>query len=272
MKKFLLIVSAAALTFAVACKKKTKDDGPAAPAYTVDPYQNSAVFYFGGTWCGPCGYYGKPAKETLHTNNPKLTIVSAQLNGAGGSTDPFNNASSNAMAGFFGVSSLPTMFVGGANQPMPSWIGNYIVAGTVQTSIDAFRAKEPVVNAKMTFSKINDAVTAAITFEFYKDVTDEFYVNVIATESKLSATQTSDNSTQKNIHDNVIRLMANTSQVYGDLLTAGATAKKVLTKDVTLTLTPTWKKENIEYHVLIWQKNMTTSKFALANAVSAKIQ
>lgn len=271
MKKFLLVVSAAALTFAVACKKEKKDDGTNnQPAYAVEPSQNAAVFYFGGTWCGPCGYYGKPAKETLHNNNPALTILSAQLNGQS-ATDPFNNQTSIKFAQFFGVSSLPTMFVGGASQPMPSWIGNYIVASTVQTKIDEFRAKENMVNAKMTFSTINDAVTAAITFQFYKETTDEYYYNVIATESNLSATQTSDMSTKKNIHDNVIRAMSS-SNVQGDLLTTGATTKQVFNKDVTITLDPTWKKENIHYHVIIWQKNLSTNKFSLANSVTAKIQ
>lgn len=271
MKKFLLIVSAAALTFAVACKKEKKTGGgTTAPAYEVEPYQNAAIFYFGGTWCGPCGYYGKPAKETLHNNNPKLTILSAQLN-SGTTKDPMNNATSNSFASFFGISSIPAMFVGGASQPMPSWIGSGIVAGTVQTKIDEFRAKPAVVNAKMTFSTIIDAVTANIKFQFYSATSDEYYYNVVATESGLTATQASDNSTKKNIHDNVIRAMSG-GTVYGDLLTSGATEKQVISKSATITLDPSWKKANVEYHVIIWAKNTTTNKYSLANSVTAKIQ
>lgn len=274
MKKFLLVVSAAALTFAVACKKDKKDQGGGGnttPTYAVEPYQNATVFYFGGTWCGPCGAYGKPAKETLHKNNPKLTILSAQLNGSGGSVDPFNSPTSNSFASFFGVTSLPTMFLGGASQLMPSWVGNYIVAATVQAKIDEFRAFSPTVNAKMSFSKINDAVTAAITFQFYKATTNEFYFNVIATESELVKTQASDASTKKGIHDNVLRIQSGGTAL-GELLTSGATEKQVLTKNITLTLDPSWKKENIQYHVIIWEKNPTNNKYSLCNSASANIQ
>ena len=31
----------------------------------IPQVQKATVFYFGGTWCPPCGAYGKPAKEQL---------------------------------------------------------------------------------------------------------------------------------------------------------------------------------------------------------------
>lgn len=55
MKKLLLVVTAVAMTFAVACKKKSKTDGgstgPKAPtSYT----QKALLEYFSGAWCGYC--------------------------------------------------------------------------------------------------------------------------------------------------------------------------------------------------------------------------
>ena len=42
--------------FMFSCKKETFNNENIGK-------QNALVIYFGGTWCSPCGQYGKPTKE-----------------------------------------------------------------------------------------------------------------------------------------------------------------------------------------------------------------
>lgn len=54
MKKLLLIVTAAAMTFAVACKKKKTDGGSTGPKAPTSYTQKALLEYFSGAWCGYC--------------------------------------------------------------------------------------------------------------------------------------------------------------------------------------------------------------------------
>ena len=117
MKKIGLIgIMALSVLMLTNCKKESKNEGTSGtPTPKPTPTQNIVGIYFGGTWCGPCGAYGKPTKEQMAAEfGDKLTLISCQLNGQG-APDPMNNADANAFAATFGVTGVPILYLGGNN-------------------------------------------------------------------------------------------------------------------------------------------------------------
>lgn len=269
MKKLLYLSVAFGLLALGSCKKKETGGTNNGTSYTVAPNQNSVIIYFGGTWCAPCGAYGKPAKETIKNANPDVTILSCQLNSQS-VTDPMNNTDANALATSFGISSVPTMYVGANNGLIKGYVGNGIVASSVQADINANKALTPKAASKFTVTLSGDDMTVNTTTEFYADQTEEYYIAAYVTEDGLSYTQASDGSVNKNIHDNVIRKNITPVSSFGEILKAAPT-KGVVTKTLTGTLSPLWNKDKCKLHIVLWKKG-TDGKYSISNGVSGKIK
>jgi hypothetical protein len=276
MKKITILMSAvmiAAVLF-TGCKKKEdepKKDGPVAVAGPAQ-VQNAVVFYFGGTWCPPCGSNGRPAKDAIKSQlSDRATIISCQLNQSASNKDPMNNPSANAVAGAFGASSLPTIFVGGAN-------ANSIVPSTSAMSTNAVAAantakdKTAIAAVDATTSISGNTLTINTRTKFYADQTEEYYLAAHVLESGLFIIMLKVliSSENKNIHDNVLRVTATTSGT-GDLLSGNNKKDEVKTKTFTVTLNDAWKKENMQVALVLWRKN-ADGKFTICNGFHKKIQ
>lgn len=63
MKKLsLLSLFFVAVLAVTSCKKEENNATPTEnPAAGIAQEQKAVGFYLSGTWCGPCGLYGKPA-------------------------------------------------------------------------------------------------------------------------------------------------------------------------------------------------------------------
>jgi hypothetical protein len=270
MKNALLLASAAVLVTFASCKKDPEPEpSPAVVAQT----QQATVFYFGGTWCPPCGAYGKPGKEYItKAYGDKAQIISCQVNG--GTADPMNNASANALAGTFGVSSVPTMFFGGGGEIFASAVGNGITNSTCATNIDKKLAIAPEGNMKFTTELSGNDLTVKAQTQFFKAITPttgKYFIAAYLTEDGISATQSSDMSANKNIHDHVLRLTLGTSAT-GELVGDNAAQWEVKNFTFFGALNNDWVKSKMHVVLVLWKQDPTNNKFTVCNSMIGKLQ
>jgi hypothetical protein len=271
MKKLsLLSLALLGVLFLSNCKKETQDGG--ATNNTETPKQRAVAIYFGGTWCSPCGSSGKPTKEQLtSTLKDDVVLISCQMNGAGGSTDPMNCADANSLAiGFAtnGSLGLPTIFIGGSNQPMQGIGPGSTMSSTTITNANAIISKAPIADVSATASISGGNITVNTKTKFLKDQSDEYLVAAYLLENGLSATQTSDASTKKNIHDNVLRKKLSSS-VFGDAIGMGFKTGDVKEKSFTISVDPSWNASNLSIAVVLWNK--TSMGVTMCNGVNVKL-
>jgi hypothetical protein len=273
MKKLLFFASAAAMLALGACKKEKKPNGGGEDSKAVvSKTQQVPVFYFGGTWCPPCGAYGKPAKEYLksaYTN--KAHIISCQVNG--GSPDPMNNASANGLASIFGVTSVPSMFFGGGETMFAALVGSGMSNSACASKMDEKLAIAPIANMKFTTELSGNDLTIRAQTQFFKDIADgngTYFIAAYLTEDGLNYSQATDQSANKNIHDNVLRLTVGAT-AYGDILASSANMWDVKNFTFFGTLNAAWKKEKMGVTVVLWKRG-TDNKLTCVNSWSGKLQ
>lgn len=266
MKKLSILMFAvliSAITF-TGCKKK--DDAPQAETKKPEtPLQTPVAIYFGGTWCPPCGAYGKPAKEALKSQfNSNIVLISCQIG-----QDPMNNADANAFASGFGVQGVPTMYIGGNNGLINGVSGGTAMTQTCITNAQSIKDKTAVANITATASVNGENITVNTKTSFLQDQTEEYQVAVFVLESGLNHAQVSDGSANKNIHDNVLRKKLSTT-VFGDVLSSNNKNGDVKEKSFTSTLDASWKKENMSVAVVLWRKN-SDGKVTICNGTTVKL-
>jgi hypothetical protein len=270
MKNALLFASAAVLVTFASCKKDPKPEpNPAVVSQT----QQATVFYFGGTWCPPCGAYGKPGKEYItKAYGDKAQIISCQVNG--GTADPMNCASANALAGTFKVSSVPTMFIGGGGTIFSSIVGNGITNSSCATNVDQKLALTPEANMKFTTELTGNDITVKAQTQFFKAITPtsgKYFIAAYLTEDGITATQASDMSTNKNVHDHVLRLTLGTSAT-GEMLADNAAQWEVKNFTFFGALNNNWNKAKMHVNLVLWKQDPTTSMFTVANSWIGNLQ
>jgi hypothetical protein len=272
MKNIVHVATVFALSalLVAGCKKKEKDVAPVTPVVSGPAQvQNSVVIYFGGTWCGPCGAYGKPAKEALHNSEgEKVSIVSCQVNGGGGATDPMNNPDANAMAGVFGIKSVPSLFIGGHNDLITSVPSNSSMSSTAISTAQTVEGKMAVAASSMEVSGTGTSVSIKTQTKFFENQTEEYYLAVYLTESGLTYTQYQDMSSNKNIHDNVLRTKV--TAITGDLLGSNVNNGDIIDKTFSATLDPSWNRANMSAVLVLWRKN-TDGKITICNGTTVKL-
>lgn len=268
MKKLsLLSLALLGVMFISNCKKDPKGSGTPTPTET--PKQRAVAIYFGGTWCPPCGAYGKPAKEQLvNALKDDVVLISCQLNSSS-VTDPMNCADANSLAGGFGVSGVPTMFTGGANEVMKGVGGGTTMAATVLANAQATIALPAFANISGTATISGSTITVNTTTKFLKDQSEEYMVAAYVLEDGITATQSSDGSTNKNIHDHVLRTKLS-STVFGE--TIGTTFKTgdVKEKSFTGTLNSSWNTAKLNVAIVLWKKN-ASNQVTMSNGVNVKL-
>lgn len=258
----MAILIGLALTIS-ACKKSestSTDNSNNNGGVVVSEVQKSTLFYFGGTWCPPCGAYGKPAKEKIHTTIPeKAVIISCQIG-----NDPMICADASALQAMFNATSVPAMFFGAADQPFASMVG-----GSSQTTAQAVAkvteqyALKPVVNAELTLKEADGLINVTANGKFFQDGAGEYYIAGYLLEDKLNYAQVSDGSIEKNIHYNVIRTKFGTS-LTGELIKADPKKGDTFTKTLNFFANSTYVKENLGVAVVIWKK--TTTGWVISNS------
>lgn len=265
MKKLsLLSLALMGVMFLSNCKKETKDGGGNA----ATAKQRVVAIYFGGTWCGPCGFYGKPTKENLvNSLNDDVILISCQVNGTS-STDPMNCADANSLAAGFQVSSVPILYTGGANGLIKGVGGGATMSSSVLANADTVLKSEAFADISGTASISGNTITVNTTTKFMKDQAEEYLVAAYVTEDGITATQTSDNSTKKNIHDHILRTKLSTT-VFGDAIGSNFKTGDSKDKSFTGTIDPSWKAANLHVAVVLWRKN-STGAVTICNGVNIK--
>ncbi len=267
MKKFfktsMAILVGLSLTL-TACKKddsseENKNNG--GNAGTVVPQeQKSTVIYFGGTWCPPCGAYGKPAKEQIKAQTAgKAVIISAQVG-----NDPMTNADANSLIGIFNPSGVPAMYIGANEDPFVAMIGGSTSTGTTAIGhVNTQAAKKAKVNAVLSVKEVDGILVCTAEGKFFEDVTGEYFISGYLLEDKLDYAQSSDASVEKNIHYNVLRAKFGTS-ITGETLGSDLKKDATFKKELNFFIQPTFKKENLAVVACIWKKG--ASGFTMSNS------
>jgi hypothetical protein len=268
MKKLsLLSLALLGVMFISNCKKDPKGSGTPTPTET--PKQRAVAIYFGGTWCPPCGAYGKPAKEQLvNALKDDVILISCQLNSSS-VTDPMNCPDANSLAGGFGVSGVPTMFTGGANEIMKGVSSGTAMGSTATANAQATLALPAFANISGTATISGGTITVNTKTKFLKDQAEEYMVAAYVLEDGITATQSSDASTKKNIHDRVLRTKLS-STVFGETIGSNFKSGDSKDKTFTATLNSSWNAANLSVAIVLWRKN-TDGKVTMCNGVNVKL-
>jgi hypothetical protein len=256
-KSSLAILIGLSLTITACKKEETKTDGGnnnGTGTVTIPQEQKSTVFYFGGTWCPPCGAYGKPAKEQIKASavGPKTTIISCQVG-----NDPMKCADADLLSGIFNPSGVPAMYLGANDAPFAAMVGGSTATGTTAiNTITTQVAKTAVVNCVLTMKEADGLLNVVADGKFFADATGEYHIAGYMLEDKLNHAQVSDNSVEKNIHYNVIRTKFGTV-VTGELIKADPKKDDTFKKELNFFIPSTSVKANISVAVVIWKKTAT---------------
>ena len=198
LKSFAIAFAIGSL-FLASCSKEESSSTPAnTPVVPTDPEpsstQQATVFYFGGTWCGPCGAYGKPAKEALkkQLGASKVSVISCQVG-----SDPMTNSDADALSSMFKVTGVPAMYAGGADAPFVGVPSTTAMSTTAVNTASSFLTKTPTTNILASFYVNSDGLLWVDSkIKFFKDVTDKYYAVAYLTEDSIVAAQTSDASVE----------------------------------------------------------------------------
>lgn len=247
MKKYIYTLAIAAITLLASCSKDSTSTGSGTDN---DPgVQNVAAIYFGGTWCPPCGAYGKPMKEAMEAKyGDKFAFISCQVNGS--TADPMNNADANALATSFNVTGVPMLNLGVNQSPFISFVGgSSSLTSQVDKLVDSMTTKvSPVMyvnsaTATIDTTKLNLILVNANVKYVQDDTTaGDLYLAGYLVESNLKYTQTSDGSTTlKNIHNMVLRCKLAETVLGTSIATTTGKKGTVITKSIGSALPSTIK-------------------------------
>ncbi|MBP7511728.1 MAG: Omp28-related outer membrane protein [Bacteroidia bacterium] len=229
----------------------------------IPQVQKATVFYFGGTWCPPCGAYGKPAKEQLKAQvKSKCSILSCQVF----NSDPMICAAGDELVGMFAPSGVPAMYIGANDDVITAMIGGSTATGSTAIGhVNTQSAKKAKVSVVLSHTTTTDGlINVTINGKFFEDLTSEYFISGYLLEDKLNYTQSNDLSTEKNVHYNVMRAKYGTS-VTGELIKAAPKKDETFKKEMAFFIQPTFKKENLSIVVVIWKKG-TDGKLTISNS------
>jgi hypothetical protein len=242
VKRFAIALTIGSLCLASCTKEKTEEEilpPEAEPTAT----QQATVFYFGGTWCGPCGTLGKPAKEALKKKlgDSKVSVISCQQG------DPMKTADGDALAKLFYADRVPYMYTGGADEPAFRVLVLETMSEDAVAKAKTYLTKTPTANILASFYLNSDGLLQVdCTVKFFKDVPNTYYVAAYITEDNITENQYADSSVQKNIHHSVLRTKMGTS-ITGDRISESAIPKdKVFTKTFTAAMNSKYKKDKLK--------------------------
>lgn len=261
---FLLIVSVI-----FSCKKKDDDStsttgggGGGAPAGITVVKKNKALFIdFSETWCPPCGSYGGPSFDAVLT---QLDTLVTSMKVYGSSTPAsLNSPVSNAMAGDYNVSGVPTFFVNGVEEftggGVQSNVTNNVNWVKSRGTIEYNKPVIAAVGLSRTITDSNVVVKTKVQFYTAQAAGKKYQLAVYLLEDKLIATQATTTGSVTNYeHRNLLRA-ANVSSYKGDPLnnSAAVVADQVFEKTYTITKQAAWVKANIRVLAVIY--DATTS-------------
>jgi len=252
------------------CKKDdTKVDPPVSDG--ISNAQMSTLFYFSGNWCGPCGEYGKPAKDALLARaNGRPVVISCQLDQSASVKDPLTNADGVALAQVFGVTGVPTMYIMGKNVGYAVG-GSSNMQATAESKIDSLNALKADVGIKSTPNISGTILTLNSKIKFFNDVADAHQVAVYFIENDISGSQyaTSSGWNYAVKHQGILRGKLSSS-VTGDVLVTSAKAGDIKDHVITGSISASWNIDNLYAAVVVWKKVGNTVSVANCNIVKVK--
>jgi len=266
--KYFAITILIGSVFLASCSKD--ESSSTVVTLDIDPAatQQATVFYFGGTWCGPCGTLGKPAKEALkkQLGDSKVSIVCCQQ------ADPMNIPDGNDLAKLFNADRVPYMYVGGYDEPSDRVLVLSTMSQDAISKASTYLTKYPTANITASFYLNSDGVLKVDSkIKFFKDVTNSYYAAAYVTEDGIFATQTSDSSEEKNIHNSVLRAKMGSS-ITGDIISESSIKKDmVFKKSFEAAWDPKYKKEKLKAVVVVWMKN-TDGTYYISNSIVVPIK
>jgi hypothetical protein len=223
---------------------------------------------FTGTWCGPCGVYGKPATEEILTTYAGDVYV-AEIHA--GSGDPFNIPEYNILAGAFGITGIP----GGLLNREPVNVNGQVQFSVYPTSwkqvVPSILASENVVDVNLFYS-INQStrqLSATIEATFLKAVSmtgGELRFNVYICESNIVGYQNGQGNDYN--HKHVCRKMLGGAWGTSGIIPSSVSAGAKYTYTYTFTLDPSWKINDLEFYGTVAEYHASdASQVQILNAI-----
>lgn len=280
MKKIFLLLLVPALIFAFSGCGKDDDGGSGRNNDTngdgggsgggSSAEQKAVLFYFGGTWCPPCGSNGKVAVQNVkNEHGSKVEVISCQLSSQN-ATDPFANTSSSQMAQVFQVSGVPAIYIGGPDQ-LTSHPSNAQMSSSSAERVTTVKGLSPIVSVRPTVKLDGKTLTVTTKVGFLEDHDNEYRLAVYITESRLEHPQASDARTvDRNMHDDVLRKNLSPTSAFGELLAGNVTKGTDQEYSFFDELDDSWDINNLRAVAVVWKR--MPNGFMPVNAASVQIK
>lgn len=254
------------------CKKEeSKDNSNIQETLTIPETQKATVFYFGGTWSDQSGTNGRLAVQAIKELAPKNSVIISCYLNSNNFVDPMNNAVADELSSGFLVESVPYLIIGSAGQPFESVKSSSLMAQYAVDEVNKAAGRELVTNCNVSISETNGLVKAKVRGKFFTDAAGEFHLAAYLLESRLNHGQVSDNSKEKNIHNDVLRAKFGAS-ITGELIKLDPKKGDIYEKEISFSLPASglYKKENCSIAIVIWQN--TSSGWFISNSNVVKVQ
>ena len=212
--------------------------------------------------CFYCGEWGWSLQNLIRADNiDKAVVLQVQISTA---SPLYNQPCRELMNQFNNCSYYPAWFVNGKNATVK--IGSYIYDDLTRTAIknlvDSTYNDPPLASCSFTETQAGSVLTVHATTEFFRDTTGEYYLSVILIENDVVAPQ---NGIGNEAHHMDVLRASMSPSVFGVTLASGAIrAHSVIDKTFSITLDPSWKKEDLSVACLIWKKE--GSAYSYVNA------
>lgn len=262
MKKLSLLTLFLAGVVAFSSCKKSEDSATPGNAGNNEPViaqeQKAVAFYLSGTWCGPCGQFGKPAMAAIEkAQGDKFVVIACHLNSQG-AIDPLNTPEANALAGAWAVNSVPTCALGGGSLSGYKVGGGSAMKSAIEAQIGVIQGNTASANSSITATLSGNDITVKTKTKFFAASTEPHFISVYVIEKGIALPQYVSGTGWDNsaIHNNVLRKALSTATT-GDDLATSATSGQIVSKDFTGTVNASWKKENLRVAVVVWKQGST---------------
>lgn len=257
--RYISVILAGVWFWISACSKDENPNQNPNPTPTDSSFQNVVLLVFNGSWDSLSGKEFKPFLERMHTEYPKVPVVSMHISGtATGQTDSLENQAVKDVNAW-----LPAEFHPDSSHAIPyCYFGaNSALKGikkhdfttlwsNMKQYIAESKAIPPLADVDFTTSIRNDSLLIQTTTTFKQTSLYGFDMAIFLTENDVAGSQSFDASTNPGQHDNVLRAMP--TDPYGDFFYKKPIAGQQVGGLYKIKLDPSWNRSKLSVVAVLW--------------------
>ncbi len=202
-----------------------------------------------GTWCGPCGQYGKPLMAQILAAHPD-DVYGVEVH----QTDDFSIPECDTLAAYLGCSFVPAA---SADRTYNLANSGAVLVGTGSWNaiVNAALQVQPKCSVKLyyTLNKTTRTLTAKISATFDVSVAGDLRFNVIITEDDLIHSQNGASQTYHHMH--VLRDMLGYTWGTPGIIPANVSSGQSFNYTYQYSIPPSWNLDNLHFIGVVQEFN-----------------